>query len=254
MKSWTPDASAFFEAWLGRVRSTMTTDPRVDLEDVTQDLRAHVHAELDGAQEPVTVGELSRVLDSLGQPAQWDAAATAPLPAPRTRTDWFQRNVAEVLTGWQKRLGGDLGLPALLVPLTLLGMWGFEDGGVVLLAVAFFVARGQVMYVPDALTGRKRFLIYLPLAVGTGTLVGLVLGFPLTFNGGQPFGHPFRMLWVLGLWWIFVGFVAGREPRRVRALLRPFADGFDASHGRMLSLLGAAFLIISIVVSFNGRF
>jgi hypothetical protein len=53
---------------------------------------------------------------------------------------------------------------------------------------------------------------------------------------------------------MFVGFVAGREPRRVRAILRPFADGFDASHGRMLSLLGAAFLFISIVVSFNGGF
>lgn len=253
MKSWTPDASAFFEAWLGRVRSTITTDPKVDPDDVAQDLRAHVHAELDGAQEPVTVGELSRVLDSLGGPAQW-GEASAPPRVKRAKTDWFQRNVSDVLADGQKRLGGDLGLPALLLPLTLMGMWGFEDGGIVLLAVAFFVARGQVIYVPDALIGRKRFLVYLPLAVGCGTLVGLVLGFPLTFNGGEPFGHPFRMLWIVGLWWMFVGFVAGREPRRVRAILRPFADGFDASHGRMLSLLGAAFLIISIVASFDGRF
>ena len=254
MKSWTPDAADFFEAWLGRVRTSVAVDPRVDPDDVAQDLRAHVNAELSSAAEPVTISELSRVLDSLGQPAQWGDAAAPALPAPRARTDWFQRNVAEVLTGWQKRLGGDLGLPALLLPLTLLGTWGFEDGGFVLLAVAYFVARGQVMYVPDALVGRKRFLVYLPLALGSGTLVGLVLGFPLTFGRGVSFGHPFGMLWIVGLWWIFVGFVAGREPRRVRAILRPFADGFDVTHGRMLSLLGAAFLIISIVVSFDGRF
>ena len=251
MKTWTPDAADHFEIWLGRVRSSVATDPEVDPEDVTQDLRAHVHAALGDTQEPVTVGALAPILDSLGQPAQWSDTMREPV---RPKTDWFQRNVSDVLSDWQKRLGGDLGLPALLLPLTLMGMWGFEDGGVVLLAVAYFVARGQVIYVPDALVGRKRFLVYLPLAVGAGTLVGLVLGFPLTFDGGQPFGHPFRMLWVVGLWWIVVGFVAAREPRRVRAILRPFADGFDASHGRMLSLLGAAFLIISIVVSFNGRF
>ena len=251
MKTWTPDAAEHFETWLGRVRASVAADPRVDPDDVTQDLRAHVHAALGDGQDPVTVGALTGVLDSLGQPAQWSDTMPAPV---RPRTDWFQRNVSDVLSEWQKRLGGDLGLPALLLPLTLMGMWGFEDGGVVLLAVAYFVARGQVIYVPDALVGRKRFLIYLPLAVGVGTLVGLVLGFPLTFDGGQPFGHPFKMLWVLGLWWIFVGFVAAREPRRVRAILRPFADSFDASHGRMLSLLGAAFLIISIVVSFSGRF
>jgi hypothetical protein len=59
---------------------------------------------------------------------------------------------------------------------------------------------------------------------------------------------------MLGAWWIIVGFVAAREPRRVRAVLRPFADGFEASHGKMLMLLGAAFLIASTVVMFNGRF
>ena len=43
----------------------------MDPEDVAQDLRAHVHAELQEVPEPVTVGALERVLDSLGTPAQW---------------------------------------------------------------------------------------------------------------------------------------------------------------------------------------
>jgi hypothetical protein len=33
----------------------------------------------------------------------------------------------------------------------------------------------------------------------------------------------------------------------VRAALKPFADTFDASHARMLSLVGAALLIASTV-------
>jgi hypothetical protein len=34
----------------------------------------------------------------------------------------------------------------------------------------------------------------------------------------------------------------------VRSALKPFADTFDASHGRMLTLVGAAFLIASSVI------
>ena len=53
---------------------------------------------------------------------------------------------------------------------------------------------------------------------------------------------------MLGSWWVLVGILAAREPRRVWYALKPFADTFDASHGRMLSLIGLAFLIASSVV------
>lgn len=250
MKTWTPDASQYFETWLGQVRSSVAGDPRVDPNDVAEDLRAHVHAELDDVDE-VTVGALTRVIDSLGPPAQWGDAPATRLPR-RVKRDWFQRNVSDLLSDAQRRLGGDLGVPVLLLVLTAIGLYGFMDGGVVFLAVAYFVARGHVMYVPGALSGRKRWLIYLPLAIGASLFVGLVLGVPLTFEGST--GHPMRTAWMLGAWWVVVGLIAGREPRRVRAILRPFAETFETSHGRMLSLLGAAFLIASTVLMFNGRF
>lgn len=62
MKTWTPDAADHFATWLGRVRSSVAADPHVDPDDVTQDLRAHVHAALSDVQGPVTVGALAPVL------------------------------------------------------------------------------------------------------------------------------------------------------------------------------------------------
>ncbi len=141
-------------------------------------------------------------------------------------------------------------MPVVLLVLTVLGLPLFDDGfGLVLLALAFFVARAYVVHAPERIAGRTKWAYYLPLAIGTGVLTGLVLAFPLVLQGRSA---GLESVWMLGAWWVIVGFVAGREPRRVRAVLLPFADGFAASHGRMLMLLGMAFLIASSLIGFGG--
>ena len=249
MKSWTPDASQYFETWLGRARTSVAGDPTVDPEDVAQDLRAHVHAELAAAPEPVTMGELTRVLDSLGTPAEWNVTAK---DQPKERLHVrLERDVVAGVREIQKRVAADLGMPLLVGLVTFAGMVTFYDGGIFLVLLAYFVARSQVTYAPDTVTGRKRWLIYAPLAIGAGSLTALVLFFPTMLQGG-PFGGYFRAqdMWVLGLWWSFVGFVAAREVKRVRTLLKPFADGFERSHARMIMLVGAALMIAATVVLF----
>jgi hypothetical protein len=243
MKSWTPDATAHFEAWMGTVRRTVAADPSVDADDVAQDLRAHVHAELEGAPEPVTVDDLGRVLDSLGNPSQWGESARQP-NGPRAAA-WYQRNVVDVVSAWQKKLAGDGGMPVLLLVLTLIAIPTFDHIGLLLLGFAYFVARAQVTHAPATLAGKKKWMIYLPLAIGSGVLAGLVLGFPLFLEGD--FFQPMEGMWKLGSWWVLVGILTAREPKAVRAALKPFADTFDATHARMLSLLGAALLIASTV-------
>ena len=249
MKSWTPDASQHFESWLGRVRRSVAGDPTVDPDDVAQDLRAHVHAELEAVAEPVTVGALERVLESLGPPADWTGAAKD-LPKERFHVR-FERDVVEGVRELQKRVAADLGMPLLLGLVTAIGMADFYDGGMVLVAAAYFVARSKVTYAPETVTGRKRWLVYAPLAVGAGILTAVVLSFPVLLDKG-PSGAYFgaKDMWVLGLWWVFVGFVAAREVKRVRSLLTPFADGFDRTHARMLMLLGAAFMIAATIAIF----
>jgi hypothetical protein len=247
MKTWTPDASEHFEAWLGRVRLSVSSDPSIDPDDIAQDLRAHVHAELESNPEPVTIGALERVLDSLGNPAQWSDSVK---PAPESSAAWFERNVTSVVAEWQRKLGGDWGLPVLLLVMTLIAIPTFDWIGAPLLLFAYFVARSHVVYSPHLVVGRRKLMVYFPLAIGAGVLAGLVLGFPLTFRSVRApgFSNQFETLWILGSWWVLVGILAAREPRRVRSALKPFADGFDASHGRLLSLIGAAFLIASSVI------
>jgi hypothetical protein len=247
MKTWSPDASEHFEAWLGRARLSVAGDPSVDADDIAQDLRAHVHAELEAMPEPVTVGALERVLDSLGNPAQWSDAVKQPEESPSV---WFERNVTGVVREWQQKLAGDWGLPVLLLVMTLIAIPTFNWIGAPLLLFAYFVARSQVTYAPHKVVGRKAWMIYFPLAIGAGVLAGLVLGFPLSFRSVRSGGYvnQFETLWVLGSWWVLLGILAAREPKRVRAALKPFADTFDASHARMLSLVGAAFLIASSVI------
>ena len=242
MKTWTPDASEHFESWLGRVRLSVAGDPSLNADDITQDLRAHVHAELEAAPEPVTRGALERVLDSLGNPTQWNDTLRHP---DESTNAWFRRHVTDIITEWQQKLAGDWGSPVLLAVLTLVAIPRFDTIGVPLLLFAYFAARAQVVYAPQQVIGRKRWLVYLPLAIGTGVFAGLVLAFPIVFEGAD---RPFEKIWVLGGWWIVVGMLAAREPKRVRAALRPFADDFDATHGRLLSLLGAALLIASSVI------
>lgn len=247
MKSWTPDASEHFEAWLGTVKRSVAADPTLNPDDIAQDLRAHVHAELEAAPEPVTVGAVDQVLTSLGNPAQWGDSIRQPKDLKATA--WFQRNVVDVVTEWQKKLAGDGGMPVLLLVLTLVAIPTFDHIGFFLLAFAYFVARAQVTYAPATLVGRKKWMIYLPLAIGSGMLAGLVLGFPLMMQGGalNPF-VPFEAMWGLGCWWVIVGILAAREPNVVRAAFKPFAEAFDSSHARLISLIGAAMLIVSSVI------
>ena len=241
MKTWTPDASQHFETWLGQVRSSVARDPSLNAEDIAQDLRAHVHAELEAAAEPVTVGALEQVLTNLGTPPQWGGTVTDARP----RVKFYEGSAADKMTEWQELLAGEWGMPVLLFVLTLIAIPTFDSIGLPLLAVAYVIARSKAVYAPKDLVGAKKGIVYVPLAVGSGVLAGLVLGFPIIV--GSP-NHRFEALWILGFWWVIVGLLTAREPKHVQAALRPFASEFDASHGRMLSLIGAAFVIAGTVM------
>ena len=244
MKTWSPDASDLFEAWLGRVKLSVATDPTLNADDITQDLRAHVHAELETSPEPVTRGAVERVLDSLGNPTQWSDTVKAGRPPTTVR---FYTGATDTVSDWQQKLAGDWGMPVLVVLLTLIAIPTIDNVvGVPLLVFAYFVARSVVTYSPEKLVGMKKWMIYFPLAIGAGLLTGMVLGFPMTFDSGGR--QQFQQMWVLGSWWIIVGIVSSREPKLVRAALKPFAAGFEASQGRTLAAIGLAFLIAASVI------
>ena len=250
MKNWTPEASQHFDSWLGRVKRSVAGDPGINADDVAQDLRAHVYAELETMTEPVTVGALERVLEGLGNPAQWtDGAAVT---QNRLSNFSFRMNVSEAIADGQKALAGDWGLPILVAALTLFSLPFIDDGGAFIVALMYFIARAQVVHAPNRLTGNQKYLVYFPLAMGAGLLTGIVLAFPLLMTGpairGVPLGPNYELLWAMGAWWVILGYVSGREAKRVQSALRPFANWFEATHAKLLMALGAAFLILSTVM------
>jgi hypothetical protein len=251
MKNWTPDASQHFESWLGRVKRSVAGDPGINPDDVAQDLRAHVHAELETMPEPVTVGTLDQVLQGLGNPAQWTESPAAPGLRAKLHDD-----VGAVIADCQKALAGDWGLPVLIALLTLFSLPVIDDGGAFVLGLMYFIARAQIVHAPNRLAGNQKYLVYFPLAIGAGLLAGVVLAFPLlmsigTFRGPRTLGYwtsQYQLLWSMGAWWVILGFVARREVKRVQQALRPFAGWFEATHATFLMFLGGAFLILSTVM------
>ena len=249
MKNWTPDAAQHFERWLGGVTRSVAGDPSINAEEVAQDLRAHVHAEFESSTEPVTVAALDRVLAGLGNPAQWTEGGTG-----MSRT--LRMSVSDAIAGSQKALAGEWGLPVLLALLTLGALPVFDDGGAFVVGLTYFIARAQVVHAPHRLVGRQKYLVYVPLAIGAGLLAGLVLAFPLimsigTFRGVRTisyFNAMYELIAMTGVWWVILGFMAAREPKRVQSALRPFADSFEPAHGRFLMAIGAAFLIVAAVM------
>ena len=247
MKNWTPEASQHFDSWLGRVKRSVAGDPGINPEDVAQDLRAHVHAELASMPEPVTVGALDQVLQGLGNPAQWTDGTAPASPGLRAR---LHDDMGAVLSDCQKALAGDWGLPVLIALLTLFSLPVIDDGGAFVVALMYFIARAQIVHAPNRLAGNQKYLVYFPLAIGSGLLTGAVLAFPMLLAGGgfRGIGPQYQLLWSMGAWWIILGFVASREAKRVQSALRPFAGWFEATHAKFLMFLGAALLILSTVM------
>ena len=62
------------DGYLRRLRRSLAACPSVDRQEVERDVREHIEMELADAPEPVSRRALERVLEQLGNPAQWVTA------------------------------------------------------------------------------------------------------------------------------------------------------------------------------------
>ena len=75
----TPEAQAYLERYLRKVRGALRGHRAVDADDVERDVISHVSAELGEPSDPVTAAQLRTVLERLGNPDQWISADELPL-------------------------------------------------------------------------------------------------------------------------------------------------------------------------------
>ena len=167
----TPEAQAYLERYLRKVRGALRGHRAVDADDVERDVISHVSAELGEPSDPATAAQLRTVLERLGNPDQWISADELPL---------WRRVMLRLRTGpenWR--------LPYITFALWAIGPVLAPIGPLFLIA-SFFTARATVALVDseeDDL-GARRWLVYPPLLIFYLPTVIALLGWPLALAAG----------------------------------------------------------------------
>jgi hypothetical protein len=243
----TDEARAHLDRYLEEMRASLD---RSDSEEIEQDIRDHIEAELGDRPSPVSAEDLDAVLGRLGSPRQWaaDTGASPSLPVPdrHAAEDWLAyAGIALLLLGFL--------LPVLLPVSWVVARW----------ALARLEQRGEQ-------PGARRWLLYPPLAIVSFAIALLALCWPLgAFAeigmtvarnhgavGSDRFPPPLALAVAagcLGGYWIILGAVAALGQRAVRFLFHPFARGFRARHGWWLSAAGAVLAVCATAVFIGSR-
>jgi hypothetical protein len=230
------DAWERLNRYLDEMRASMAGSPPGDMADVEQDIRDHIGAELADRSDPVTVGDLERVLQRLGSPRQWAADHVPVRPASSLGVS-FEDRLAYAAAASMVLF---LAFPPLLVLSWLLARW----------TLARIEERGEPV-------GARQWLLYPPIVIVVTpvAVIGVLWAFaPFAELGGAIYNQPRLLaspagdiigavtvaLLGLGVYWIFLGAALALGDRLVRVLFYPFAEGFRRRHGWWLSSVGAA--------------
>lgn len=263
------------DGYLRRLRRSLAACPSVDRQEVERDVREHIEMELADAPEPVSRRALERVLEQLGNPAQW---VTAECPG-------LQPGGTLVLQGppepWTLAL---LSLGFTVVALALPPfLW-------VGLAAAFLAARAAVA-ASDAHGDddpAHRWLVAPALLAAYVPLMALVLLWPAvatrltadailelaatgtalpwqivavadrvadiriaTFDPAETARAVLRsghyLIAPVGAWLLVLGLAVRAWPRALAAALRPLCDGGGERLSRVLLQLGGLALLWTLL-------
>ena len=263
-----PEAQAYLDRYLKKVRNALHGHRSVDAEDVERDVISHVSAELGQPRDAVTTAQLRTVLERLGNPDQWISADELPL---------WRRVILRLRTGpegWR--------LAYITFALWAIGPL-LGPIGPLFLITSFFTARATVALVDsegDDL-GARCWLVYPPLVIFYLSLAVALLAWPIavivaaseelsrTIIAGRPdfeFWSRIRPRWALvagaflfapGLWWTITGMLSARRAPAVRTVFHPLANWFEPRHGRRFALIGFSLLALGaallLVVARNYR-
>lgn len=263
------DAQTQLARYLRQMRTALRGHPSVDPDDIERDVLGHIDAELAGHPEPVVASDLRRVLDRLGAPNQWA--------------------VSDELTPWWGLISSlrdgpeDWRLAYLSLTLAVVGAFLFLGNmwlwplPLLLPIVAFLMARAtlELLEHHEEPVGARRWLLYPVMLPWYAVFAAALLLWPMfpvlgVLNDTPAIqeriarAHP-EFFWaiaptgaalVLGLWWSVLGLILRRFPDALRAVFRPFADGFDRRRATLLALVGMAIaagagVIFAIIFSSN---
>jgi hypothetical protein len=279
----TPEALAHLDDYLAEVRSAVAGHNSISPDEVEADVRDHVAAALEHAEQPVTEQAVADVLERLGPPSQWVADSHRSIwkylgdklkPVGHRAVEQIKAlpgDAYQAGRGLAARVRGmsdDWRLAYLAFGLFAFGLIAFPLFPAFLIA-SYFAARADVAVARERgePLGARRWMVYPPI-VSVSLVLFLVLTlWPLVAAAGAthipfnlrkevaatigiPTGAVEPVMWGyaaaggLSVWWGILALLTLRFPNMPVRLFPPFGSLFRRSDALLVLLLSSTVFVL----------
>jgi len=280
----TLEAQESLDAYLADVRSAVTGHASVSPDEIEQDVRDHVQAALEGAQQPITAAQIEAVLERLGPPIQWVAGERRSIwkyltdslkPVGHKAVEQIRALPGEAYQagrGIAARVRGmshDWRLAYLAFGLFALGLIAFPLFPAFLLA-SYIAARADASLARERgeTLGARRWLIYPPMVVVSLAFMITLAFWPIIpsvamsheirrsewIEAGQimhvspravqPVSAIYMAIGTVSLWWCILSLFVLRFPHLPGAMFPPFGKSIRRIDALLVLLLAGTALVI----------
>jgi hypothetical protein len=283
MIRYTPEALAHLDDYLAEVRSAVAGHASISPDEVETDVRDHVAAALEHAEQPVTARAVADVLERLGPPAEWvgDNHRSIWKYLVDTLKPVGHRAVENIkaLPGEAYNAGRGLANRVRAMPhgwrlayvafgLFALGLVAFPLLPAFLIA-SYFAARADVALAREhgEQLGARRWLVYPPMVIVSLVLLLVLALWPMAIAGPasqipwklrpevaaavgvsthiiEPVAAIYLIVGALSAWWGVASLVVLRFPRLPAALFPPFGARFRRADALIVLLLSATVFVL----------
>jgi hypothetical protein len=283
MIRYTPEALAHLDGYLAEVRSAVAGHASISPDEVETDVRDHVAAALEHAEQPVTARAVADVLERLGPPAEWvgDNHRSIWKYLVDTLKPVGHRAVENIkaLPGEAYNAGRGLANRVRAMPhgwrlayvafgLFALGLVAFPLLPAFLIA-SYFAARADVALAREhgEQLGARRWLVYPPMVIVSLVLLLVLAFWPIAIAGPasqipwklrpdvaaavgvsthiiEPVAAVYLIVGALSVWWAVASLVVLRFPKLPAALFPPFGARFRRADALIVLLLSATVFVL----------
>lgn len=283
MIRYTPEALAHLDDYLADVRSAVAGHNSISPDEVETDVRDHVAAALEHADQPVTARAVADVLERLGPPTEWIADNHRSIwkylvdtlkPVGHRALEQVRALPGEAYQAGRGLVGRVRGLPHgwrlayVAFGLFVLGLIAFPLFPAFLIA-SYFAARADVALARERgeTLGARKWLVYPSMVIVSLVLLLALTLWPIALGGAaaemprsvrsdvatavgvpakviQPVVGTYVAVGALSVWWALLSLVTLRFPNLAGALFPPFGSRFRRSDALIVLLLSATVFVL----------
>jgi hypothetical protein len=280
---YTPEALAHLDDYLAEVRSAVAGHHSISPDEVEADVRDHVAAALEHAEQPVTARSVADVLERLGPPAQWVADSHRSIwkyladtlkPVGHRAVENIKALPGEAYNAGRGLANRVRGLPAgwrlayVAFALFVLGLVAFPLLPAFLIA-SYFAARADVALARERgeVLGARRWLVFPPMIIVSLVLLLAVTLWPIAIAGPashipwkaradvaaaigvstkvvEPVAAVYLIVGALAMWWMILSLVILRFPGLPAGLFPPIANRFRRADALFVLMLSATVFVL----------